>query len=238
MEDGILQELSGRCFAELVEILIKDIPRSLIILGCLQQMERSPKVTNGHVYVSQWPNPDIVVFEDTAYKVLLDCKYPPTTIFANCSTEKLKITLGKSHLKQLFTCSSGILIGDPRCTNIAIENAKLNCCEVQVAAVPHFCALMDAANLVKHECPPGYYIAPLKLQDAQLVDHMWKFGEYGSIGILHTVESHRRRGLAKAVIYHLATKILEEGKIAFNVIEKENEISRQLFLQNGIYNVP
>lgn len=76
-------------------------------------------------------------------------------------------------MKQLFTCSSGILIGkdqsvstlrsenglqlirtiyyvtgDPRCTNIAIENAKLNCCEVQVAAVPHFCALMDAANLV------------------------------------------------------------------------------------------
>ena len=31
MEDDILQELSGRCFAELVEILIKDIPRSLIV---------------------------------------------------------------------------------------------------------------------------------------------------------------------------------------------------------------
>lgn len=124
------------------------------------------------------------------------------------------------------------------------------------------------------ECPPGYYIAPLKLQDAQLVDHMWKFGgrphvlerldklisysltagvycqhtnrlvswafvlEYGSIGILHTVESHRRRGLAKAVIYHLATKILEEGKIAFNVIEKENEISRQLFCKMGFTMFP
>lgn len=26
---------------------------------------------NGHVYVSQWPNPDIVVLENTAYKVLV-----------------------------------------------------------------------------------------------------------------------------------------------------------------------
>ena len=41
--------------------------------------------------------------------------------------------------------------GDPRCTDIAVENIKVNCCKVQVtvAATPHFCALTDATNLVK-----------------------------------------------------------------------------------------
>ncbi|KAL9989641.1 hypothetical protein ACROYT_G004208 [Oculina patagonica] len=268
-DDGsVLEELSVCCFPELVETLMKEIPRSLMILGCLQQMARSEKVMSGHVYVSQWPNPDIVVFQNTALKEYL---VPfPVVIFASCSTEKLKMTLEKSHLKTLFTSKSGI-VGDPRCSDIAIEKVQLNCCEVQVnvAATPHFCALTDGSNLVKHECPPGYYIAPLKSQDSRLVDRMWKFGgwprslerlenlitysltagvycqgtnelvswafvaEYGSIGILHTVESHRRRGLAKAVIYHLAITLLNQGKTVFNVIEEENEISRQLFCKMG-----
>ena len=62
----------------------------------------------------------------------------------------------------------------------------------------------------------------------------WAFvTEYGAIGILHTVESHRKRGLAKAVIYFLARTLLNQGKIAFNVIEEENEISRGLFCKMG-----
>ena len=30
-------------------------------------MDRNLKIINGHVYVSGWPNPDIVVLENTAY---------------------------------------------------------------------------------------------------------------------------------------------------------------------------
>lgn len=63
----------------------------------------------------------------------------------------------------------------------------------------------------------------------------WAFvTEDGSVGFLHTVESHRKRGLAKAVIYHLARTLLDQGKIVFNLIEEENEISRQFFCKMGL----
>ena len=34
-------------------------------------MDKSPEVTTGDVYVIQWPHPDIVVFENTAYQALV-----------------------------------------------------------------------------------------------------------------------------------------------------------------------
>lgn len=34
-------------------------------------MNESPEVTSGHVYVSHWPNPDLVMFENMAYKALV-----------------------------------------------------------------------------------------------------------------------------------------------------------------------
>ena len=59
----------------------------------------------------------------------------------------------------VFTAETWILIckkkvyffitGDPRCTEIILENSGLNSCEVKVASVPHFCALTDPANLLK-----------------------------------------------------------------------------------------
>lgn len=83
-------------------------------------------------------------------------------------------------------------------------------------------------KLINHSLTAGVYC-----QDSgRLVS--WAFvSEVGAIGILHTVESHRRKGLAKAVIYHLARTLLDQGKIVFNVIEGENEISRQLFCKMG-----
>jgi len=38
-------------------------------------MDRNPSVMSGHVYVHRWPNPDIVVLENTAYKVLVRGNY-------------------------------------------------------------------------------------------------------------------------------------------------------------------
>ena len=62
--------------------------------------------------------------------------------------------------------------------------------------------------------------------------------EHGSIGFLHTLEPHRRKGLAKALIYHLAKTLLCQGKTVFNVIEEENENSRQLFRKMGFTDFP
>lgn len=83
-------------------------------------------------------------------------------------------------------------------------------------------------KLISHSLAAGVFC-----QDAhELVT--WAFvSEYGSISFLHTLEAHRRRGLAKAVIYYLASTLLNQGKTVFNVIEKENENSRQLFRKMG-----
>ena len=83
-------------------------------------------------------------------------------------------------------------------------------------------------KLISHSLAAGVFS-----QDThQLVT--WSFvSEYGSLSFLHTLEAYRRKGLAKAVIYHLARTLLNEGKVVFNVIEKENESSRQLFHKMG-----
>ena len=81
---------------------------------------------------------------------------------------------------------------------------------------------------ITHSLTAGVY--------CQHTDHLVSWGlisEYGGISMLYTLECHRRRGLAKAVIYHLAKTLLEQGKTAFNLIEEENENSRQLFCKMG-----
>ncbi|XP_058958215.2 uncharacterized protein [Pocillopora verrucosa] len=263
-----LEELTLKYFPELVESLKKDIPRSLMMLGCLEQMNESPEVTSGHVYVSHWPNPDLVMFENMAYKALTDYNIPPSVIFASCSTEKLKMTLEKSHLSR-FTSSPEILVGDLRCFEIGneITKSKGNGLQVTLESLPYFATATDVTKLEKHECPPGYFIAPLRLQDAVLIDTMWKFGgnpnslkrfknlishsltagvyyqdtdqlvswgliaEYGCISMLHTLECHRRRGLAMAIVYHLTKILLDRRRTVFCIIEEENETPDNFFVK-------
>ncbi|XP_022786387.1 uncharacterized protein LOC111326617 isoform X2 [Stylophora pistillata] len=234
-------------------------------------MKQSPEVTSGRIYVSHWPDPDLVIFENIAYQALIDCRIPPSVIFASCSREKLKMTLDRSHLSR-FTSSPEILVGDPRCLDIGNEITKLNGSGLQVTlkALPYIAALIDVTNLEKHECPPGYFIAPLRLQDAVLIDGSWKFGgnpnslkifknlishsvtagvycqdtdklvswglisQYGCISMLHTLECHRRGGLAMAVVYHLAKTLLDQGRTVFCFIEEENKNSKQLFCKMGL----
>ena len=83
-------------------------------------------------------------------------------------------------------------------------------------------------KLITHSLAAGVFS-----QDThQLVT--WAFvSEFGALSSLHTLEAYRRKGLAKAVIYHLAKTLLNERKVVFNVIEKENESSRQLFRKMG-----
>lgn len=47
------------------------------------------------------------------------------------------------------------------------------------------------------------------------------------------MEAYRRKGLAKAVTFHPAKRLLDEGKTVFSVVEMENENSRQLFPDMG-----
>ena len=55
----------------------------------------------------------------------------------------------------------------------------------------------------------------------------------GSIGVVHVMDGHRRKGYGKEVVISLVHKIRESGKIPFAQIEKSNIASLWLFEKLG-----
>ena len=56
---------------------------------------------------------------------------------------------------------------------------------------------------------------------------------YGALGNLFVHEDHRRKGLAKVLIRHMCTQVVNDGQIPYAFVEKENPLSISLFMSLG-----
>ena len=62
--------------------------------------------------------------------------------------------------------------------------------------------------------------------------------QYGSLGMLHVAEPHRRKGLATSLICRLAQKHLEDGHQPYAIIDINNQTSFELFSKCGFRKIP
>ena len=56
---------------------------------------------------------------------------------------------------------------------------------------------------------------------------------YGALAHLFVHEDHRRRGLAKLLIWHMCVQVANDGQVPHVLVEKENALSISLFKSLG-----
>ena len=75
-------------------------------------------------------------------------------------------------------------------------------------------------------------VAVRSKEDGSLV--AWEITYFnGEMGMLHVVEKHRGRGIAKFIIYELGKKLISKGQEVFSFIVEDNEKSISLHLKCG-----
>ena len=67
----------------------------------------------------------------------------------------------------------------------------------------------------------------------------WELSYFtGAMGMLHVMEEHRKKGIAKFIICTLASKLLDSGKKVYCFIEDDNKASLDLHLKCGFHVPP
>ena len=56
---------------------------------------------------------------------------------------------------------------------------------------------------------------------------------YGALAHLFVHENHRRKGLAKVLIRHMCTQVVDDGQVPYVLVAKENDLSISLFTNLG-----
>ncbi|XP_070576045.1 glycine N-acyltransferase-like protein 3 isoform X2 [Ptychodera flava] len=252
-----LQVVPRERYAELVTVLMHQLPGSLKVIGHLKSNQKSEKWIMC-VYVDSWPDPCVVLVVDNIYEGVRSANMD--VIFHAVDNEKLRSVLSSTKVLQWQKTISFKVLDEIKPKGSVLKE--------EIRADVHICE--NGEKLHKGLLPDGYRISPLKKSDIDSVMKVWKFGSgrlrerfllqvathfsagiyseetgnlvswaiqmyFGAIGSVNTLELHRHRGLAKSVISFVAQKMLQCGEIPWAHVEdvQTKDVSQHMVTSLG-----
>ncbi|XP_068597689.1 glycine N-acyltransferase-like [Brachionichthys hirsutus] len=260
-------ELTGEQLKEAEIVLKRDLPQSLMLYGCLVQINKThlSQQSPVTVLVDKWPEFSFIMCVPQVNQGSIKQAYA----FA-----KDAVVLEETIRKQSFVhLSSDLFIGTSlhhsdifRTVGLErnLSSHRRSLCRMMI--------LEDVSHLPSIDSS-GISLSSLDESHAALVNQKWKFSENNksvegirkmltrfpslcvldaegkpvswilvhmacAIGMLYTVPEHRGKGYAKALITATAKWLHTEGYPVYCFIDEENEISYKLFKDMGFVEAP